>query len=73
MKGEFANAVVGYETIGFEELKRRTKFLSENEEILSKLKRFIMDDKKDFKVNQMDIEPEESIYAYGFANQSQKF
>ena len=27
MKGEFSNAVIGYETIGFDELKRRAKFL----------------------------------------------
>jgi len=33
MKGEFANAVIGYETIGFDELKRRAKFLSDNNEI----------------------------------------
>ena len=72
MKGEFANAVIGYETIGFEELKRRAKFLRENNEILSKLKRFIMDDQKEYKIDQLDKEPEESIYAYGFANKSQK-
>ena len=72
MKGEFANAVIGYETIGFDELKRRAKFLSENNEILSKLKRFIMDDQKEYKIDQLDKEPEESIYAYGFANKSQK-
>ena len=72
MKGEFANAVIGYETIGFDELKRRAKFLSENNEILSKLKRFIMDDQKEYKIDQLDKEPEEAIYAYGFANKSEK-
>ena len=72
MKEEFANAVIGYETIGFDELKRRAKFLRENDEILSKLKRFIMDNHKEDKIDQLDKEPEESIYTYGFANQSQK-
>ena len=73
MKGDFANAIIGYETIGFEELKRRAKFLSENDEILSKMKRIILDDQKDFEINQASQEPEETIYSYGFANQSQKF
>ena len=35
--------------LSFEELKRRAKFLSENNEILSKLKRFIMMIKKNIK------------------------
>tara|TARA_B100001057_G_scaffold109945_1_gene107968 strand:- start:979 stop:1575 length:597 start_codon:yes stop_codon:yes gene_type:complete len=73
MKSEFANAVIGYESIGFDELKRRAKFLNENNEVISNLKRFIIDDQKDYEINQMDKEPEESLYAYGFANKSQKF
>ena len=32
-----------------------------------------MDDQKEYKIDQLDKEPEESIYAYGFANKSQKF
>ena len=39
MEGEFANAVIGYETIGFDELKSRVKFLSENDELTSKTKK----------------------------------
>ena len=31
-----------------------------------------MDDQKEYKIDQLDKEPEESIYAYGFANKSQK-
>ncbi len=72
MKFEFANTVKGYENIGFEELKRRAKIIKENVEILSKIKRFVMDNQKEESLNQTDIEPEESIYTYGFANQLQK-
>ena len=72
MKGEFANTVMGYETIGLDELKNRAKLLKTDEEIISKLKRFILDDCTESKINQQDIEPEESIYSYGFANQLQK-
>ena len=31
-----------------------------------------MDDQKEYKIDQLDKEPEESIYAYGFANKSEK-
>ena len=72
MKSDFASSVVGYETIGWEELLRRARFIRDNNDIKSKLKRFVFENQKEEKINQLDKEAEESLYSYGFANQLQK-
>ncbi len=72
MKSNFANSIIGYETIGIHELKKRAEFIKDNSDLLYKLKRYIIDTEGDEKINQLEKEPEETIYTYGFANQLQK-
>ena len=72
MEGEFSNRVKGYETIGFDELNSRVKVINENDELTSKIKRFILEDNKENEIDQLDKEPEESIYTFGFTNQLEK-
>ena len=38
----------------------------------SKIKRFILEDNKENEIDQLDKEPEESIYTFGFTNQLEK-
>ena len=72
MEGEFSNRVKGYETIGFDELNSRVKVINENDELTSKIKRFILENNKENEIDQLDKEPEESIYTFGFTNQLEK-
>ena len=72
MEGEFSNRIKGYETIGFDELNSRVKVLNENDELTSKIKRFILENNKEIEIDQSDKVPEESIYTFGFTNQLEK-
>ena len=69
---ELINLISGYEDIGIDELRRRAQIITENQDFHSQLKRLLVEDQEETEQNQLDKEPEECIYSYGFAGPQEK-